>query len=183
MWRCTEFLYTYSKKWHHFFSLKTLLRFFNSIPTAVSTHVNCVQLNFIKVLSLSHYLMFQRFLNISRATAMPAVPNICAKACNPMAMTLFLGSKRSIPGNFAYFCTYRRAVATHDLFFWDSVFSYMIYSAWSIEGMRESCNCFAVMPKGWKRNLVHAAATNSIWGCRPWGTQQHTFCSNFKCVF
>jgi len=28
-------------------------------------------------------------INISRATAMLAVPNMCAKACNPVAMTFF----------------------------------------------------------------------------------------------
>jgi len=52
-------------------------------------------------------------------------------------------------------------------FFRDSAFSYTIYSARPIDGVHESCFCFAVMesssvPKYLNCNLVRAAATDSI---------------------
>jgi len=64
--------------------------------------------------------------------------------CNPMAMTFFFGDKTTNPRKFIYPCTYRRAAAMQT-FFRDSVFSYTIHSARPIEGMHESCICFAVV--------------------------------------
>jgi len=44
-------------------------------------------------------------INISHATAMLAVPNICIKACNPVAMTFvfFFGDKTINLGKFCLF--------------------------------------------------------------------------------
>jgi len=102
-------------------------------------------------------------INISRATAMLAVPNICAKVYNPVTMTFFW-DKTINPGKFHSFSHLQTCSRDTWPFFGDSVFSYTIHSAQPIKGMHESCNCFAVVPKGWKCNLVRAAATNSIRG-------------------
>jgi len=71
---------------------------------------------------------------------------IWAKACNPVAKTFFLETNnktREISLNFALAGVQPQSMT----FFRDSIFSYTIQSARPIEGMHESCFCFAVMPK------------------------------------
>jgi len=71
-----------------------------------------------------------------------AVPNICAKACNPVAF--FFGDKTINPGKFCLF-SQLHAAAMYVLLFRDSVFSSTIHSARPIEGVHESCFCFTVV--------------------------------------
>jgi len=51
-------------------------------------------------------------INISCATAMLAVPNICAKACNPVAMTFFFWRQNNKSQEILLTITLK-----HDLFF------------------------------------------------------------------